>query len=59
MMSKNPLSKGVRAVTALGGLTVTSVALAPLSDGWKALGMFAGVALALPGTILLVRASAR
>jgi hypothetical protein len=47
-------SPGLRALVALGGLTITATSLAPWSSGPKALGIFAGLLLALPGAIRMM-----
>jgi len=51
------VSIGVRALGALGGLVVIATSLAPLSSGWKAQGIFAGLLLALPSLVQLSRQS--
>lgn len=49
------VSVGARVLMVLGGLTVTATSLAPVSSGWKAQGIFAGLLLALPGLVQMVQ----
>jgi hypothetical protein len=49
-----------RILTVIGGLTIVAVSLAdyvgyPLTSGWKAAGFGVGLALALPGAIVMNR----